>query len=435
MRFYGREKEIRALKETAERSKTESQFTVVLGRRRIGKTRLILEAFQDRRCVYLFVNRLNEGILCERMQQSCIEAGIEMPGKMTEFRDILTALMIHSRTDPITVIVDEFQEFDNIDQSIFGDIQEVWDVQKDKARINLIVAGSVHSLMVRIFEDEHQPLFGRPTSKLELRPFHTSVLRRIMEDVAPNHSGEDLLTLFMLTGGVPQYVASLMDSGAVDRDSMLRVALSTGSIFLKDGKDLITAEFGKENKTYLSILQILASGKTKRSEIEDALGITMGEYLKRLEEEYGFIKRRVPVLTDDKRLTRWVISDMYLRFYYRYIQPNQAYIESDRTDLLLRAVIADLESYEGRALEEYFLKMASEEWMYTELGGHWNRNGTMEIDLAVLDSKEGKAILIEVKRNPDKLDLKDLNRKAEALRPLLKGYEVELRGMSMKDVR
>lgn len=434
MRFYDRESELASLRDTATISRKTSQFTVVLGRRRIGKTTLMLKGSEGTKTVYLFISRLREPLLCARLKETALAAGVDLPGRFDAFDDLLRALMVHSRTDPITVIIDEFQNLEYVDKSVFGRIQEVWDTEKDASKINLIVGGSVHSLMVGIFEDEREPLFGRPTRKLEVRPFRTSVLKQILSDHNPSCTNRDLLTLYMLTGGVPSYVSILMDAGAVTSDAMLDFALSPGSVFLCEGNDLMTEEFGKDNRTYLSILQLIASGKASRSEIEDSIGMGVGEYLKRLEEEYGFVSRRLPMITEDARLGRWRISDMYLTFYFRYIQPNASFVESGRTDLLGRVVMDDMDSYEGRVLEEYLRTKVSEEWEYTEVGSYWNRNGSVEVDIVVLDSIKKEATLVEVKRNPAKLDMRSLERKAEAMSGLLKGYDVKLMGMSMDDM-
>ena len=434
MRFYGRERELQVLREAEEASHESSQFTVVLGRRRIGKTTLMLKSLEGVRSVYLFVTRVAEPILCDMMQRSAEEAGVEIPGRMTRIGDLLTALMIHSRMEPLTVVIDEFQELGNVDRSIYGDIQRAWDLHKDSARINLVVGGSVHSMMVRIFEDGREPLFGRATRKLEVRPFPVSMAKRILQDHNPSCTREDVLMLHLIAGGVPSYIGALMDSGATDRDSMLRAVVSPGSVFLREGRDMMFSEFGRDNRTYLSILQLIASGTNRRSDMEDVLGTTAGEYLRRLETEHGFIRRRMPMFTDDTRMGRWVISDMYLAFYFRYIQPNEAYVESGRTDLLERAISRDLPSYEGRVLEDYFARRIAEEGTYTDIGGYWNRRGDVEIDIVVLDSVERRAELIEVKRNPEKLDMADLRRKADTVMGHLRGYEVELRGLSMEDV-
>ena len=125
---------------------------------------------------------------------------------------------------------------------------------------------------------------------------------------------------------------------------------------------------------------------------------------------------------------------MYLSFYFRYIQPNQSFVEAGRTDLLERAVRADIESYEGRVLERYLTQRIREEWEYTAVGGYWNRKGDVEIDIVVVDDIARTVRMVEVKRNPDKLDMGDLHRKADTLEPYLRGYDVELMGMSMDDM-
>ena len=434
MRFYDRESELAVLRETAELSRTVSQFTVILGRRRIGKTTLMLKGAEGTRSVYLFISRKSEPVLCGDLQQTVRESGIDIPGRIERFGDLLRALMLHSVHEPITVMIDEFQNLEHVNPSVFGDIQEAWDLLKDRAHINLVVSGSVHSMMVRIFEDSREPLFRRSTRKLEVGPFRTSVLKSILEDHNPSYDNMDLLALYMLTGGVPQYVEVLMDAGAVTRRDMLRFALSPGSVFLREGDELMNSEFGRDNRVYLSMLQLIASGVTKRSELEGILDTSAGEYLRRLESEYGLVRRELPMITGDARLGRWTVSDMYLAFYFRYVQPNLSFVESGRTDLLERAVMSDIESYEGRVLESYLRQRIREEWAYTSVGGYWNRKGDVEIDIVVLDDVEKVAKLIEVKRNPAKLDMPGLRRKADTLDGLLKGYDVELMGMSSDDM-
>lgn len=435
MKFYDREQELARLRDVERLSRSVSQFTVVLGRRRVGKTTLMLKGAEGTRSVYLFISKLEESILCERLQATARESGVDIPGRMESFRDLLKALMMYSSVvEPITVIIDEFQNLDDVNPAVFGDIQEVWDTYSGKARINLVVGGSVHSMMTRIFEDGREPLFERPTCKLEVRPFRTSVLKTILRDHNPGCTDHDLLTLYMLTGGVPEYVSLLMDAGATDSDSMLRFALSQGSRFLREGEDLLTSEMGGRSRVYLSVLQLIASGKTKRSEMEDVLGTSLGEYLQRMDEEYGFIRRRVPMITGDRRLGRWEIRDRYLDFYLTFIQPNRSLMEAGRSDLLERAVRRSLESYEGRVLEEYHRTRIAEEWTYTGIGSYWNRRGDVEIDIVVVDSVNRTMDLIEVKRNPEKIDLEDLRRKADTLSENTKGFEVRLSGLSMRDM-
>ena len=96
MSFFNREAELAELHEIAARSEEVAQFTVVTGRRRVGKTSLVLKSLENETFVYLFVERKSEKDLC-----------------------------------------------------------------KSDARINLIVSGSVNTLMVKLFRNKKAPLYGR----------------------------------------------------------------------------------------------------------------------------------------------------------------------------------------------------------------------------------------------------------------------------------
>lgn len=137
-----------------------------------------------------------------------------------------------------------------MNSSIFSDIQNLWDQYKDKAKINFIASGSIYSMMMKIFENRKEPLFGRLTSKITLQPFAVSVIKEILNDYNPKYTQEDLLCLYMLTGGVPKYIHLLMEAGAVTKNKMLSMATSPDSPFIGEGKDLLISEFGKEYGTY-----------------------------------------------------------------------------------------------------------------------------------------------------------------------------------------
>lgn len=436
MRFYGRQEEIESLRSALKRSNETSQFTVVMGKRRIGKTWTIQEAYRGTRSVFFTITRVSEPVLCMNLQNVARDAGIDLYGRIETVKDLLIALMAQARETPLTVVFDEFQELQYVNKAAYGDIQAVWDAYSRTSHLNLVVSGSVHSMMVRLFEDDREPLFNRPTSKIELRPFTIRLMKEILKEHNQGYTNSDLLALYILTGGVPYYIGILMDSGGTDKASMMDRALSMGSRFLSDGKDVLITEFGKDYMTYFAIMQAVSQGRERRKEIEDMTGSDAGPYLDRLMNEYAFVDQIAPVLSKpNSKTTRWVISDMYLRFYFNFIFPNQSLIEVGRFDLLKRIVSSGSEEYEGRALEDYFRRRIAEEDTWTELGGWWNRNGTIEIDIVVIDSLERKARLIEVKRNPDKYRRNDLIAKGDAIAGKLEGYEISYQGLSMEDMR
>ena len=134
---------------------------MITGRRRIGKTSLILNALRGETIVYLFVSRKNEADLCNSF---CIEIEKQLAvfvPKMDSFIEVFRFLVEQGKNQKFTLVIDEFQEFVNINESIYSDIQNYWDQNRITTRINFIVSGSIYSLMTKIFQDRKEPLFGR----------------------------------------------------------------------------------------------------------------------------------------------------------------------------------------------------------------------------------------------------------------------------------
>lgn len=287
MKFYDREKEMAILRENEQLSREAASFTVLKGRRRIGKTSLVMQTFRDMDYAYLFVSRDSEAMLCQKFQHELSEQlGLTAYGSITRFRDLFEMVMRESTRRHFTVVIDEFQNLYRTNPAIFGEMQDVWDRHHRESRINLIVCGSIHSLMKRIFEDVGEPLYGRPTSKFTLHAFPTHVLRQIMADNAPTHQPDDLLCLYMLTGGVAKYVELLVDGKHLTKERMLDYVCRPDSYFLTEGRDLLSNEFTGEFSTYFSVLQLIAGGMTRRAEIDGFMQKDMGVYLNNLEKGY-----------------------------------------------------------------------------------------------------------------------------------------------------
>ncbi|PKO98335.1 MAG: ATPase [Bacteroidetes bacterium HGW-Bacteroidetes-8] len=436
MKFYDRVNEIDILEQNRKQSEKSAVFTVMIGRRRIGKTSLLLESLKGEKYLYLFVSRKSESLLCEQFQKEALEAlGLQIFGNITHFRDLFKQLLIYATTQNFTLFIDEFQEFNSVNSAIFSEIQELWDRYKEKTKINFIVCGSIYSMMMRIFENKKEPLFGRLTSKMTLQPFTVSIIKEILNDFNPNYTPEDLLCLYMITGGVPKYIELLMESGAITQEKMLNMVVRQDSPFLNEGRELLISVFGKEYGTYFSILQLIASGKTKQGEIDSIIGKNTGAYLSNLEKEYSLIRRNKPIFSKpESRKARWSIQDNYLRFWFRFIYPNQSIIEMGKYDLLQEYIYRDYEQYSGLILEKYFREMIIENEKVMSIGSYWDSKGENEIDILALNELDKTALVAEVKRNSRKIDLKQLRTKVDSIKSELASYKVELKGYSMDDM-
>ena len=436
MKFYDRKKEQEILLQNKNQSEKSACFTVMVGRRRIGKTSLLLESVRGQKYLYLFVARKNENLLCSQFQSDAEKMlGLKIFGTITQFRDLFEQLLIFATREHFTLIIDEFQEFESVNPAIFSDIQNLWDQYKDNARINFIACGSIYSLMMKIFENRKEPLFGRLSSKIILQPFSVSVTKEILREYNAKYNPEDLLCLYLLTGGVAKYIELLMDAGAVTHKQMLDMVTRADSPFIGEGKDLLISEFGKEYGTYFSILQLIASGKNRQSEIDSIIDKNTGAYLVNLEKEYSLIVRNKPMFSKPgSRRARWSLNDNYLRFWFRFIYPNQSLIEMGRFDLLREYIDKNYEQYSGLILEKYFREKISESVRVTEIGSYWDSKGENEIDIVALNDLDKTSIIAEVKRNAKKIDMVKLETKVKSIQKHLAKYKTDIIGLSMDNM-
>lgn len=437
MRFYDRQNEIAILRENENQSRNSAVFTVLTGRRRVGKTELVTHAMEGSDWAYLFVSKDSEAVLCQKFQHELEEhLGIRVYGQTSNFRDLFKIIMEESVNRHFTIVIDEFQNLYRINPAIFSEIQNLWDAYHNRSRINLVVSGSIQSLMKRIFEDANGPLYGRPTSKFTLRPFTIDVLKEIFRDHCPGYANEDLLCLYMITGGVAKYVELLMDAQCFTKTKMLNNVCRQDSYFLTEGRDLMNQEFSDDSVTYFSILQLIANGMTRRADIDGAMQKDTGTFLQNLERNFRIISRLKPLLAKPNgKTSSYEISDQFLRFWFRFICPYQSLIERQQFSLLRKNMDTGYDVFSGRTLEQYFQSMLMESGKYTQIGNWWDRKGENEIDLVAINEFDHNGVIAEVKRNPQKISMPRLEEKVSNLPEDCFGkYNLSLKGLSLEDM-
>ena len=441
MRFFDREIEFEKLREIEDLSHEIAQFTIITGRRRVGKTEMVKKFYEGRTMLYFCVARKAETDLCDIFIDE-VRTKLNMPiinGKGMSFAAMFKYIMELSQTQHINLFIDEFQDFYRVNPFIYSDMQNIWDSYKNKAHINLIVAGSVNTLMNKIFKDKKQPLFGRHTNTMHIRPFRPSVLKEIMSEYCPGYKKSDLLALYTLTGGVAKYVELFVDRKKFTEKKMLDMFFERDSYFLPEGKNMLVDEFGKDYGIYFSILTLIAQGRNTRSELENALNIKeLSGYLKNLSEEYGLISKMQPIYEKStNKNVHYVIDDQFLRFWFRFVYKYTHIIEAGGNDKLRIIVERDFTTVSGKSLESYFNEVLKESGQYTRLGYWHDRKGENEIDIIAEDEVDNKIEFIEVKRQKKNFDEDILKDKSEAFMKAVGsfgGYEIEYRGLSIEDM-
>ncbi|MDE5785946.1 MAG: ATP-binding protein [Duncaniella sp.] len=361
MKFYNRHTEIAELHRIEQLSFTRnSRMTVLTGRRRIGKTSLIKKAFEnsDTPMLYFFTARKAEAVLVEDFViEIRHKLNVYVPDGLQSVVAVIRHLLEIAKTTCFTLVIDEFQEFQNINPAIFSDLQNLWDTYRSDTKMNLVLSGSVLSMMKKIFTDSHEPLFGRADNIINLKPFRIEVIKEILHDYNPDYSNEDLLALYSITGGVPKYIELFCDNGYVNAESILRYTTSNMSPFIEEGRNLLITEFGRDYGTYFSILLAISEGKNTQAEITTALGNQpIGGHLERLEKTFNIISKFRPIFSKEgsKNTVRFRISDLFLQFWFRFIESNRPMVELDNYEDLTNLLLSQYPTYSGYTLERFF---------------------------------------------------------------------------------
>ena len=436
MKFYNREKEIQLLQKIEKLSKETAQMTFVTGRRRIGKTNLLVKASENKEMIYLFVTKKSEALLCQEFIETIENSlNIRILGSFTKFSKLFEYILELTKEKHLTVVIDEFQEFFTINESVYSEMQKLWDAYKSKCKINLILCGSVNSLMTKIFTDKKEPLFGRATQRLQVQVFDIKTLKEILSDYSPNYTQEDLLAFYTFTGGVAKYVELLVQEKALTKKAILDVLFSDNSLFLEEGKNVLIDEFGKEYGNYFSILSLIASGKTARNEIESILEMQTGGFLDRLENNFGLITKHRPIFSKpNSRKVKYAITDNFLSFWFRFIYKNKSAIEINNLDYVKEIVLRDYETFTGITLEKYFKQKLIEEKKYNQIGSYWGKNNENEIDIVAVNDLKKIILIGEVKRNPKKINIEMLKNKSKKLLTNFDDYKVRFKGFSIEEM-
>lgn len=168
---------------------------------------------------------------------------------------------------------------------------------------------------------------------------------------------------------------------------------------------------------------------------------SIGGQMKRLEDDYAVIRRKRPILSKEgTQNVRYEIADNFLRFWFRYINRNQDFIESGNLNGLAELIKSDYSTYSGMVLEIYFRQQLSEQMFYRNIGSWWETSkgkdkAQNEVDIVAIYASNKKVLIGEVKRLRKNFKPKLLQQKVEFLRTkLFYNYEIETKCFTIDDM-
>jgi hypothetical protein len=413
MKFVDRIEELKTLKDRL--NSNEFELIIIYGRRRIGKTRLILEAVKDTEYIYYLAV---EGDNLRHFKRFASRTVPEIAYVQEDFESYFNFLKNK------IVIIDEFPHLIKEDSKVVSIFQRIVDLILRDTKTKLVLLGSSISMMSDRVLSYSSPLYGRRTSSIKLKPLKLFHLKELFPDL----SWEELVEIYGFTDGIPYYLEKVKPPFW----KWLEKELKSPDTFLKDEVDFLMKYEFSEASTYKKILEAIASGKTTPKEIRDHIKAKHSDitpYLKNLIET-EFVTRETPVNeSPNSRKGRYYVADNFVTFWFRYIYPNLSAIEEGAFDIT--EIRQNYSQYLGLVFEKVAKQFLVElnrhgglPFKFSRIGRWWHKSE--EIDLVALNEREKRALFVEVKwrkLNGNEVErlLKNLERKAELIK--LNGYE------------
>lgn len=350
MQFVGREKELALLQ--SHYDKKGFFFDVLYGRRRVGKTRLIQEYIQDKDAIYYMAIESNAQANLEGLSRAFHRhLGQEGLSAYVDFGALLEAIGQVSLNKRMVFVIDEYPYLAASAPEISSILQRFCDHVWPGGQLHLILCGSSMSFMEQQVLGAKSPLYGRRSAQLLLKPFTFFESRKMLSDF----SLEDVAVLHDVTGGIPEY-QRYIDKASNVADNLTQLFMNPGGRMFEEPSNLLKQEL-REPRVYNSILDAIASGASRSSQIATKVGLesaALNRYLSSL-EDLSILIREKPVGQSGTRRTIYRICDGSYRFWYRFVQPNMSALMSGMgPQVYERLVTPNLSGYMGQAFESIF---------------------------------------------------------------------------------
>ncbi len=388
--FVNRERELQELRALARRE--GPQMALLYGRRRLGKTYLLDEAWRDKNPFYfLAADTTAERNRRDLLREFEVWSGEEISREdYPNWRTVFRLLASRANDESLIVILDEFQYLMGTEEGVVSQLTAIWDREVGERDLTLVLCGSEVATMSKM-EAGDSPIYGRVNWRHRLRAFDYFDAAKMF----PDQDERSLTYLYGIFGGVPRYLAAV-DIDETPADAAGRLFLSPrGEIHLQM-EHLIEQERGiRDPGVYRAVLDAVARGNTETNDIAQAAGLQDSPMRARraLETLVGleFMERERNFEAGSRATWYNRIADPALRFWYRFVHPNRSRLETgDPKKVWAQSVEPELDRYMGKVFEKICrqaLRRHREKWGVVDIAelGRWegqDRNRrSIEIDL------------------------------------------------------
>jgi len=385
--FIGRVAELKVLQNAYTSENTE--FIPIYGRRRVGKSELILHFIEDKLSLYFLGKKAPQQLQIQAFLEEAartFDQPLLASVSAQDWRTAIDAVLSQKRDrEKLVLIFDEFQWTAQSSKELPSLLQEFLDITwKQRGDIMLILCGSYMGFMEKEVLGRKSPLFGRRTAQIFLKPFSY----REAALFHPKWSISERAQAYFICGGIPFYLRFFTSRDSV----MMNIEKNLLDEFaaLHREPDFLLREELREVEKYYGILIALASGSLTSALIAKQIGINernLYYYLQHL-VELRYISRRYPLTSRPPaaRHVRFALEDPLLRFWFRFVFPNIGYISQRGPERSFsELILPQLDSYFGSCFErlcrEALPVLYEQDGVNTpfEIGEYWDKKVQIDV--------------------------------------------------------
>jgi AAA+ ATPase superfamily predicted ATPase len=334
-------------------------LAVIKGRRRIGKSRLIGEfaRLASKQTFWSFAGLAPEDGVSAQAQRDHFGRQIALtlkipPVTFGDWSDALEHLSLHLKDGDI-VLFDEISWMGSNDPSFIPKLKAWWD--KQTIHLVLVLCGSVSTWIEENILNS-TAFFGRVHLTISLEAFSIPESAEFLKKLGMKISHYDTYKVLSTVGGVPWYLEQFISSLTVD-ENIKRLAFEKNGLLVAEFDRIFHDLFHGKGTAYKKILDCLKDGSKTLSEVRQSIEFAHSGTLSRMMDQLivaGFVaKNSLWSFKTIKPLKQslYRISDPYLRFYFKLIEPNLVTIMDNGFDQVPISTIPGFDSHMGFQLE------------------------------------------------------------------------------------
>lgn len=376
-------------------STEQAALAVVYGRRRMGKTTLVLESIKNRDdAVYYQATR---GSATQQIESFVNDAATVYPGVARIREDWESLLGFLTEQDAI-IVIDEFPYLVEQTESLPSILQRVWDHTASETAATVVLTGSAIGMMYEYALEGSGPLYGRlskdPNGQLDVGPLPFSAAMSFF----PEYSPPEQVMANGIFGGTPEYLQAVRDDETLGANITRTLLRRDGSLH-EEPENVLHREVDEVDR-YFAVLKSMAEGNRTQNEIAQAAGIasgSVGYYLSRL-RDLRVVEQQYPatVNPDRSRKGRYRISDPLFRFWFRFVYGRTARYEVYGDGAYTNLVKPELADFVSDRFEQLCQRAVlyeyGDEYRFVEEPSNWWDGSGREID--VVAPTDGETIVV-----------------------------------------